>query len=36
VGIRLFDHIGVEYIRLEQTEVRPARGVTHITYRVVR
>lgn len=35
-GIRLFDHIGAEHIRLEQTDVRPARGVTHITYRIVR
>lgn len=36
VGTRLFDHLGVDHIELEQVSVREAPGVTHLTYRVIR
>jgi dihydrofolate reductase len=35
-GVRLFDHIGDEPIDLEQIDVTPSDGVTHLRYRVVR
>lgn len=35
-GIRLFDHLGSQHIRLESTSVRPAAGVTHLSYRIVK
>ena len=34
-GIRLFDHLGGEPIKLEQTRVIESEGVTHLRYRVV-
>jgi dihydrofolate reductase len=33
-GVRLFDHLNVSPVELECTSVTPARGVTHLTYRV--
>jgi dihydrofolate reductase len=33
-GIRLFENLGQDYIRLEQTEVVRAPGVTHLRFRV--
>ncbi|WP_425262741.1 dihydrofolate reductase family protein [Paenibacillus thermotolerans] len=35
-GIRLFDQIGSESIRLETIRVLESRGVTHLTYRIVK
>jgi dihydrofolate reductase len=35
-GVRLFDHLGGEPIKLEQTRVIESEGVTHLRYRVVR
>jgi len=35
-GVRLFDHIGADPIRLEQVRVIESDGVTHLRYRVVR
>jgi dihydrofolate reductase len=35
-GVRLFDHLGLEPIALEQVRVIESEGVTHIRYRVVR
>jgi dihydrofolate reductase len=35
-GVRLFDHLGVEPIDLEQVGVIESEGVTHLRYRVVR
>lgn len=35
-GIRLFEHIGGQHIRLENTEVRAATGVIHLTYSIVK
>lgn len=35
-GIRLFDHLKISPIELEITNVTPARGVTHLSYRVLR
>lgn len=36
VGIRLFDHLGVEHFELDPTEVVATRGATHLRYRVVK
>lgn len=33
-GIRLFEHLGAEWIELEQTSVVAASGVTHLLFRV--
>ena len=35
-GVRLFEHLGIEPIGLESTRVIAARGVTHLTFRVVK
>jgi dihydrofolate reductase len=35
-GVRLFDHLGADPIRLEQTRVIESEGVTHLRYRVIR
>lgn len=35
-GIRLFEHLGVEPIELERTNVVEAPGVIHMTFRVVK
>ena len=35
-GVRLFDHLGADPIRLEQTRVIESDGVTHLRYRVLR
>jgi dihydrofolate reductase len=35
-GVRLFEHLGIEPIELEVQRVVPDRGVTHLTYRVVK
>jgi dihydrofolate reductase len=35
-GVRLFEHLGTEPIRLERTRVIEAPGVTHLTFRVVK
>ena len=35
-GIRLFDHIGTEHIKLESTKVVESPGVTHLRFRVVK
>ena len=35
-GIRLFDRLGADTIPLEIVSVEPDRGVTHVTYRVVK
>ena len=35
-GVRLFDHLGPDPIDLEQIQVVPSDGVTHLRYRVVR
>jgi dihydrofolate reductase len=35
-GVRLFETIGIEPIELEQTGVREAPGVTHLSFRVVK
>lgn len=35
-GIRLFEHLGIEPVELEQLKVVQAPGVTHLRYRVVR
>jgi dihydrofolate reductase len=35
-GVRLFDHLGTEPIRLESTRVIEGVGVTHLTLRVVK
>jgi dihydrofolate reductase len=35
-GIRLFEHLGIEPIDLEATQVIEAPGVTHLTFRVVK
>ena len=35
-GVRLFDQLGDEPIDLEQVDVTPSDGVTHLRYRVVR
>ena len=35
-GIRLFDHLGPEYIELESTRVIESPGVTHLRFRVVK
>jgi len=35
-GVRLFDHLGVGPIRLEQIDAVKGQDVTHISYRVVR
>lgn len=35
-GIRAFEYLGVEPIRLERTIVVPAPGVTHLRFRVMR
>jgi dihydrofolate reductase len=35
-GIRLFEHLGIEPIELETTEVVKAPGVTHLTFRIVK
>lgn len=34
-GIRMFDHLGVESIALDDPEVVAAPGVTHLTYQVL-
>jgi dihydrofolate reductase len=34
-GVRLFDHLGPDPVDLEQVQVVPSDGVTHIRYRVV-
>ncbi|HMG42928.1 MAG TPA: dihydrofolate reductase family protein [Acidimicrobiales bacterium] len=35
-GVRLFDHLGADPIRLEQTRAVESDGVTHLRYRVLR
>lgn len=35
-GVRLFDHLGTEYIELESTGVIEDTGVTHLRFRVVK
>jgi dihydrofolate reductase len=35
-GVRLFDHLGIEPIQLEQTRVIESEGVTHLRYSIVR
>lgn len=35
-GIRLFEHLGIEPVELESTQVVAAPGVTHLTFRVVK
>lgn len=35
-GVRLFDHLTTGPLDLESTDVTPATGVTHLTYRVIR
>jgi hypothetical protein len=35
-GIRLFEHLGTEQIKLEVTRVIESPGVTHLRYRVVK
>jgi dihydrofolate reductase len=35
-GVRLFEHLGAEPIELESPRVIAARGVTHLTFRVVK
>lgn len=35
-GVRLFDHIGDESVRLEKLDVVDSQGVTHIKYRVLK
>lgn len=35
-GIRLFEHLSSQHIRLESTEVRVATGVTHMTFRILK
>jgi len=35
-GIPLFRYLGIEPVRLESRRARPAPGVTHLTFRVVR
>ena len=35
-GVRLFDHLGVAPVALEQTRVIAAPGVTHLRFRVVK
>jgi dihydrofolate reductase len=35
-GVRLFDHLGAQPVRLEQTRVIESDGVTHLRYRVLR
>lgn len=35
-GVRLFDHLSDQQIELEIAEVIPAKGVTHLRYRVVK
>jgi dihydrofolate reductase len=35
-GIRLFDRLGPDSVRLERTRVVDAQGVTHLRYRVVK
>jgi len=35
-GIRLFEHLGSEQIKLERTEVIDIPGATHLTFRVVK
>jgi dihydrofolate reductase len=35
-GIRLFEHLGANPIELECTQVIPAKGVTHLRYRVIK
>ena len=35
-GVRLFDHLGIEPIKLESIRVIQAPGVTHLGYRVVK
>lgn len=35
-GVRLFEHLGPDPIRLEQTRVIASEGVTHLRYRVLR
>jgi dihydrofolate reductase len=35
-GVRLFDNIGPNPIRLEQMRIIPSDGVTHLRYRVLR
>lgn len=34
-GVRLFDHLGAEQIKLERTRVIESPGVTHLDFRVV-
>lgn len=33
-GVRLFDHLGIQNVELEATQVLEAKGVTHLTYRL--
>jgi dihydrofolate reductase len=35
-GVRLFDHLGTEHIKLERTRVIESAGVTHLKFRVVK
>lgn len=35
-GVRLFEHLGIEPIKLEITGVTPALGVTHLRYKVLK
>lgn len=35
-GTRLFEYLGIEPIELEVTQVVPAPGVTHLTYRIIK
>ncbi|MDQ5825820.1 MAG: dihydrofolate reductase family protein [Chloroflexota bacterium] len=35
-GIRLFEHLGSEFVELERTQVIEAPGVTQLTFRVVK
>jgi dihydrofolate reductase len=35
-GIRMFDHLGAEHVKLEIASVVEAPGVTHLTYNVVK
>jgi dihydrofolate reductase len=35
-GIRLFEHLGIEPIRLEKIQVVDAPHVTHLSYRVIK
>jgi dihydrofolate reductase len=35
-GVRLFDHLGTENIKLETIRVVDSPGVTHLRYRVVK